>query len=300
MQLNCDTKQIKGHIAFDHPMARLNTWRVGGNAECFFEPNDEGDLSFFLSQCVVDQAITFLGLGSNMLIRDGGINGIVITLRKGFKSIEMTSQSSVRVGAGVACGTLARYCLKHHLQGLSFMAGIPGTVGGALRMNAGAFGHSTWDCVHTAETIDDQGETHRYLKDQIKTDYRYTELPAKQWFIFAEFELSQADTNIDQRSEINQLLEQRNVSQPIDTLNCGSVFKNPSNAYAAELIEKCNLKGYSIGDAQVSTKHANFIVNKGNASAKDIEALISYVKETVNQKTKIKLEEEVVIVGEPI
>lgn len=298
INLSGDISRIKGDIVFNHPLSRMNTWRTGGNAECLFEPADTEDLTFFLAECRGDLAVTFLGLGSNTLIRDGGINGVVITLRKGLKSIGEINNHTIQVGAGVACGSLARHCMAHNMQGLEFFAGIPGTVGGALRMNAGAFGNATWERVVSVKTIDLQGEVRHQQPDEFNVSYRSVEMPEGLWFVGAEFSLNDMQDTGQAREELTEMLHKRNASQPVNNPSCGSVFKNPPNAYAAKLIEECGLKSYAIGGAKVSEKHANFIINCGDASAKDIEDLICYVQKTVKEKTDIDLQPEVVIVGE--
>ncbi len=296
MRLNCDTNRLQGRLTFNHPLHRLNTWRVGGNADCFFEPENDKDLAFFLAECAHQQPVLCLGLGSNVLIRDGGVRGCVITLRKGFKQITQLSEYVVRAEAGVSCGRLARYCANRNLGDLMFMACIPGTVGGALKMNAGAFDGSAWEYVRAAETIDSRGEQRRYAASDFAVAYRSVEVPPGQWFTAAEFELFSSDK--DARAQIDEQLRKRQQTQPVGELNCGSVFKNPEKHYAAKLIEQCGLCGHAIGDAVVSEKHANFIVNRGHASASDIESLIGLVKDTVARETGVCLEPEVIIVGE--
>ena len=296
--LNCDTTRIKGGLLFDHPLARLNTWRVGGTAECFFEPADEEDLSFFLARCAGGHPVMCLGLGSNTLVRDGGVRGVVVSLRKGFKEIARLQQDVVRAGAGASCGQLARYCANRDLAGLAFMAGIPGTVGGALKMNAGAFGGATWDRVVAVETIDAGGTVRRQAAGEFEAGYRSVAMPPGVWFIAAEFQASRSEVAGSERKRVDELLRRRNLSQPVGDLNCGSVFKNPHGRYAAELIEGCGLKRCAVGGAEVSARHANFIVNRGGASAREIETLIRHVADTVRNETGVSLEPEVVIVGE--
>lgn len=298
IDLQCDTEQLRGKVLFDHPLARLNTWRTGGAAQCFFEPADGEDLAFFLKRCCSQQSVMFLGLGSNTLVRDGGINGVVISLRKSFKGMEEINSTTIRVEAGVSCASLARYCAAKDIENLVFMAGIPGTVGGALRMNAGAFGCATWDHVLTTEVIDTSGNIRCRQRDDFTVAYRSVDIEDSEWFLSAEFRLQHAGTSGSAKTKVDEMLESRNQTQPVNEPNCGSVFKNPPSNYAAELIESCGLKGYAIGGAQVSEKHANFIVNKGQSSSSDIEALIKHVQETVAKETGVDLELEVMIVGE--
>lgn len=301
MRLNCDTKVLRGELSYDRTMKPLNSWKVGGASECFYKPADLDDLVFFLRHCSNGRPITCLGMGSNVLVRDAGISGIVLSMKGALDDVRMADQSQVRAEAGVACARLAKYCVKRGLEGLEFLAGVPGTVGGALAMNAGAFGDDIWRYVDCVELIDRDGLLQTRQTDEFTVAYRQvtlpTDAPAEQWFTAGYFNLTPGGDAEVLQQRIKQLLQKRNETQPIGLANCGSVFKNPPNDYSARLIEACGLKGYVIGDAQVSDKHANFIINRGNASAEDIEALIHYVRDTVEQQTGIRLELEVKVIG---
>ena len=299
IRLACDTAALRGGLHFDCRLARLNSWRVGGSGDCLFEPRDADDLGYFLSACAAGHPVTCIGLGSNVLIRDGGVRGVVISLRKGFASIErLDDGGGVRAGAGAACTRLARYCVGAGLEGLEFMAGIPGTVGGALRMNAGAFGGDTWRRVSSVETITRDGRRRRREPRDFVVAYRRVVMPGEEWFLSAEFRLRRCADAGALRARLKDLLRERARKQPLGEYSCGSVFKNPENDHAARLIEQCGLKSCSVGGAEVSAKHANFIVNRGHATAADIERLIERVRDTVERATGVRLRPEVRIIGD--
>ncbi|GAB4223720.1 MAG: UDP-N-acetylmuramate dehydrogenase [Gammaproteobacteria bacterium] len=288
-----------GKLQYDVPLARYTSWRVGGGAKCVYQPSDVIDLHYFLADLPHDETVLWLGLGSNTLIRDQGLNATVILTLGGLKTLEQVDSHIIRAEAGVSCATLARFSARQGLGGLAFLAGVPGTVGGALRMNAGAHGGETWDYVMCVETIDKQGQVHIRYPDAYNIQYRSVELNnanSAEWFVAAYFKLPHCEVH-DAQQAIKDLLARRAATQPINEYTCGSVFRNPPGDYAARLIEACNLKGVAIGDAYVSPKHANFIVNRGHASAYDIEQLIQHVAQQVKQKFDIELHREVHIIG---
>ncbi|ABS78102.1 UDP-N-acetylenolpyruvoylglucosamine reductase [Coxiella burnetii] len=307
--------RLRGELFCDHPLARYTSWRVGGKAERFYRPADLFDLQDFLTQLPSDEPLTWLGLGSNVLIRDGGIKGTVILTLNRLKELSVVNsqlvfreksgtedffsgngKTIIRAEAGVTCAKLAKFCVSQGLEDGAFFAGIPGTVGGALAMNAGAFGGETWRTVIGVETMNHQGEILKRTPDEFKIHYRQVEGLENQFFIAGYFCFNHGDPD-KAKTAINALLKKRNLSQPIGKYSCGSVFRNPPGDYAARLIESAGLKGKSIGNAEVSEKHANFILNKGNASAADIEALIHYVAQHVSQNHGIQLVKEVHIIG---
>ncbi len=291
--------QLRGSLKNNEPMARHTSWRVGGPADCYYEPADVDDLADFIGQLPVDEPLMWVGLGSNLLVRDGGIRGTIIVTTGLLNEMTVIDSKTVRVEAGVSCAKVARFCARQQWIGAEFLAGIPGTMGGALAMNAGAFGGETWEHVTMVETIDNRGHRHlRQLKDY-QVAYRSVTGPENEWFVAAHLELEMGDAEAASR-RIKELLEKRNVSQPIGQASCGSVFRNPEGDYAARLIEACGLKGHSIGGACVSEKHANFIINTGTASAADIEAMIEYVADEVCKQHGIQLVREVHIVGESL
>jgi UDP-N-acetylmuramate dehydrogenase len=280
----------------NEPMARHTSWHVGGPADLFFTPLDVADLAAFLRSLSPSTPILWIGLGSNLLVRDGGIRGAVIDTHGVFAELERLNDNDVWSGAGVACAKLAKQCIKWGLGPAEFFAGIPGTLGGALAMNAGAFGGETWNHVLSVATLDRAGVRRERSASEYRVSYRHVEGPAEEWFLGARLRFEQRP---DVSSEdIRLLLARRKATQPIGEWSCGSVFTNPPGNHAAKLIDTAGLKGFRIGGARVSEMHANFIVNDGHASAADIEQLIAHVQRTVEQVHGIRLTPEVRMVGE--
>jgi UDP-N-acetylmuramate dehydrogenase len=279
-------------------LSRHTSWHVGGPADAWFAPRDVEDLSAFLRALPAGVPVTWVGLGSNLLVRDAGIRGVVICPHGALGRLERLDATHVRAEAGVPCARLGRQAVKWGLGPASFFAGIPGTLGGALAMNAGAWGGETWPRVVEVETIDRAGEVRRRAASEYQVGYRSVVPPAAgEWFVAATLRFEpdpQASTD-----SIRRLLEQRLASQPIGEWSCGSVFTNPPGDHAARLIESAGLKGHRVGDAMVSPKHANFIVNLGHARAADLEAVIRHVQDTVEQVHGVRLRPEVRVLGEP-
>ncbi len=285
-------------LRFREPMARHVSWRAGGHADRFYAPRDVQDLSGFLRSVARHEPLLFVGLGSNLLVRDGGFRGTVILTHQA-KLAPQLRDRALYAEAGVASPKVARFAALHHLTGAEFMAGIPGTVGGALAMNAGCYGSETWQIAARAVTIDRDGELHERSKDEFDVAYRHCRCPGEEWFVGAYFALQPGDGDAS-RARIKDLLARRLATQPLQLPNAGSVFRNPPGDHAARLIESCGLKGLQRGAARVSEKHANFIVNPdGAACAADIEWLILEVKKRVAERTGVELIPEVRIVGEP-
>lgn len=291
------TQSWRGELRYDEPMAAHNSWRAGGAARRFFKPADVADLCDFLQQLDPQEPLLWLGLGSNLLVRDGGFPGTVIFTLGALNEIEWLDTTTLRVGAGVTCSRVARESAKQGLTGVEFLAGIPGTMGGALAMNAGAFGGETWNRVAAVDTVDRTGQMHARQPDEYRVSYRSVEGAADEWFVAATLRLEAGDALLAQQ-HIRQLLAQRGESQPVQQNSCGSVFRNPPGDHAARLIEATGLKGRTLGGAQVSEKHANFIINTGTATAADIETLLNQVQGCVEQAHGVRLEAEVRIVGE--
>ncbi|MBE0434949.1 MAG: UDP-N-acetylmuramate dehydrogenase [Methylomicrobium sp.] len=291
--------EIKGQLLAHEKLAKYTSWRVGGEADWMFIPQDKQDLINFIKSQQGREPLFWLGLGSNLLVRDGGIRGTVINTRNRLKSMSKKDGCRVYVEAGVPCALIARYCGEQGMVGAEFLAGIPGTLGGALKMNAGAFGGETWAIVDSVETVDAFGQVRQRNRPDYDIAYRSVSGPAQEWFLSAELRLEPGDV-AESQQKIKILLERRNQTQPTNQPSCGSVFKNPPGDFAARLIEACGLKGYRIGGAEVSAKHANFIVNTGGANAADIEALIGYVQDTVETMQGIRLLTEVCVVGESL
>jgi UDP-N-acetylmuramate dehydrogenase len=306
------TPALRGRLEFYADMGRFVSWRAGGKADRLYTPADLEDLSAFLQTVPPSEAILFIGLGSNLLIRDGGFRGTVIHLHGALRQLHIEQRRQrawadlnadqfgvVYADAGVASPKLASFAAANNLVGAEFLAGIPGTVGGALAMNAGCYGSETWTYVLQVLTIDRQGELRRRRPDEFKIGYRQC-LPGgrrEEWFLGAWFAFPRGDGEAS-KANIKALLEKRIASQPLNLPNSGSVFRNPPGDHAARLIQACGLKGLTLGGAQVSEKHANFIVNLGGASAADIETLIDTVQAEVEAAHGIKLEREVRILGE--
>ena len=291
---------LRGNLKKQERLARYTSWRVGGPAETFYQPADRDDLAVYLSTLPAEEPLIFMGMGSNLLVRDGGIKGSVINLRSCLNRLELVPEQQgglVYAEAGVMSAQLARFAVKQDLSGSEFLAGIPGSVGGALAMNAGCYGSETWEFVEQVETVDVTGRLRIRRPQEYEVAYRSVRAPAQEWFVagWFRFRVNEADAD---RQRIRELLNRRSESQPINTYSCGSVFRNPPGDHAARLIESCGLKGFRIGGAQVSEKHANFIVNDQGASAADIEQLIEYVRTQVEEKTGVRLQCEVRIVGE--
>ncbi|MDP1602183.1 MAG: UDP-N-acetylmuramate dehydrogenase [Legionella sp.] len=289
----------QGQLLKNEPLADYTTWRVGGTAKQLYKPANIDDLAIFLKSLPENEPLVWLGLGSNSLIRDRGFNGTVVLTQGCLMAIQMLDEQHVRVEAGVSCATMARFCARNNLAGGEFWAGIPGTMGGALRMNAGCFGGETWQQVVEVETMNRAGvQTTRKASD-FSVSYRHVEgLNDDEWFTAATCRLEKGEKEKSLQL-IKELLAHRANTQPTSEYNCGSVFRNPPGNFAALLIESCGLKGRQLGGAIVSTKHANFIINQqGSASADDIESLIVLVRDTVNQKTQIELIREVHIIGD--
>lgn len=303
---------LRGRFLYNEPMKKHLSWRAGGVAQRVYIPADLEDLTWLVRAVPAHEAIHMIGLGSNLLVRDGGVRGVVILLHGVLTRLAIESRSQglppappgvdsalVYAEAGVASAKLARFAANHGLIGGEFWAGIPGTVGGAIAMNAGCHGSETWDKLAQVRTLDRQGRLNERLPDEYVTGYRHVALRQmhEEWFIGGWFRLERGD-GAAARARIKELLQRRIEAQPLQLPNAGSVFRNPPGDHAARLIESCGLKGYRIGDAQVSEKHANFIVNFGQATASDIEHLIEHVEETVAARTNVRLIREVRIIGE--
>ena len=294
-------KQLTGRLLTNEMLAKYTSWRVGGPARQLYLPAGRDDLLRFLRQQAAAGDLFWMGQGSNLLIRDGGINGTVINTRGRLKAMALTTATSVTVEAGASCAQVARFCVRKGLTGGEFLAGIPGTIGGALKMNAGAFGGETWNIVNSVQLVNIQGELVSRQAKEFAVSYRRVEWPKQQqeWFLTATLHLTQGEA-LQSEKKIRELLTKRAQTQPTNLPSCGSVFRNPPADHAARLIELSGLKGHVIGGARVSDKHANFIVNTGRATAADIEALIEYVAEVVVQQQGVRLETEVCIVGEKL
>jgi UDP-N-acetylmuramate dehydrogenase len=310
-----ETKRTaRGELRLRESMARHVTWRAGGAAQTAYFPLDLSDLARFIRTVPAAEPVHVVGLGSNLLVRDGGLRGTVIFTHRSLRALRFApgggETGEIHAEAGVASPKVARFAALHELAGAEFLAGIPGTVGGALAMNAGCFGGETWEIVATAMTLNRAGALHERSRDDYHIDYRHVQLkaegphpssliphPSEEWFVAATFRLKRGSGK-ESRHKIADLLKRRIATQPLADPNAGSVFRNPRGDYAARMIEACGLKGHAIGGAAISDKHANFIVNRGGARAADIEALIELAERRVKEKFGIVLEREVRIVGD--
>jgi UDP-N-acetylmuramate dehydrogenase len=288
-------QEILGTVLRDEPMARHTSLRVGGAADWFAVPVDSDDLQTLLA-LLGEFEVPFLvvGGGSNLLVRDGGIRGCVISLER-FALLEREEDCLVRAGAGVETAALARFCRDQGLTGLEFLVGIPGSVGGAVAMNAGAGGSEIVETLETLTTLKEQTLAKRE-KSQLTFGYRFLHLEPGELVLKASFRLTKGDPE-EIGGRINSFLEKRRATQQVGFPNAGSFFKNPPEGSAWRFIDAAGLRGVRIGGAEVSTVHANFLVNRGGATAADFLALASRVKEKVRQLSGIELEEEVRIVG---
>ena len=294
---------LRGQLRQREPMARHVSWRAGGAADQAYLPADLADLQAFLRTRATGEAIWFVGLGSNLLVRDRGLRGTVVLTHRGLRRFEVDlGRREVVAEAGVACPRIARVAAVNGLAGAEFLAGIPGTLGGALAMNAGCYGGETWHVIAHARTIDRRGNLHERAPTDYDIGYRSVVRRAaphlvEEWFVGATLRLARGDSTAA-RERIRELLALRLASQPLNQPNAGSVFRNPPGDHAARLIEACALKGHAIGGAMISPRHANFIVNTGAAHAADIEALIDLAQRAVREKFGTELEREVRIIGE--
>jgi len=314
---------LRGRLSEHEPMSRHVSWRAGGAARRAYLPADAEDLAHALQALPADEPVCVVGLGSNLLVRDGGFPGTVVFTHGALKAIALTPERLLYAEAGVAGAKVARFAALHGLRAAEFLSGIPGTVGGALAMNAGCYGGETWRIVDKVLTVDRAGAFHARTPADYDIGYRtvvrrdegermkdeedrrddgdpssLVPHPSEEWFVAASFRLPDGDP-AQARGEIRQLLQRRLETQPLDRPNAGSVFRNPQGDYAARLIEACGLKGRRSGGAMISDKHANFIVNAGGASAADIEALIDLAQRTVRERFGVDLVREVRIIGEP-
>ena len=291
---------IRGELRKDEPMSRHVSWRAGGCVAQFFKPADLADLQAFLPTLAKDEPVLFVGLGSNLLVRDAGFDGTVVLTTPMLHGLTLDEADATLVcaGAGVASPHVAKFAARHALAAAEWLAGVPGTIGGALAMNAGCYGTETWEQVVDCTTIDRDGVLHTRTAADYDIGYRHVaaKYVNEEWFVAARFRFPVGDAALA-KARIKELLTRRMASQPLDKPNAGSTFRNPPGDHAARLIEACGLKGFTIGGAQVSIKHANFIINTGTASAADIENMIGHMQATVKEKTGVELVREVKIVG---
>jgi len=288
--------EFEARLKRNEPMSRHTSWHVGGPADAFFSPRDRADLLAFLVSLPEGTPLFWLGLGSNLLVRDGGIRGVVIDTT-GLARLERVNDTVITCEAGVLCARIARQCVKWGIGPAEFLAGIPGTLGGALAMNAGAFGGETWPRVRSVDICDARGVDRRRDAREYTFGYRHIVPPAAhEYFLAATLEFEPRPGITDEA--MKEMLAKRKETQPIGEWSCGSTFTNPPGDHAARLIEAAGLKGHRVGGIQVSPKHANFLVNTGEATAADVEALVAYIQLQVREKFDVVLTPEFRTAGE--
>jgi len=296
------TTVLRGILRLNEPMSKHVSWRAGGVAARAYVPADRADLTAFLATLPQREPLYFVGLGSNLLVRDGGYRGTVVLMHSP-RGVMRAEGELIYAEAGFACPKLARFAATRGFEGAEFLAGVPGTVGGALAMNAGCYGSETWDVVAKVLTVSRAGKLSERSPGDFATGYRRVELRGSrlgedEWFLAAWFRFRPGDEK-RARARIKELLAKRIEEQPLELPNAGSIFRNPPGDHAARLVEASGLKGHEIGGARISEKHANFIVNpKGKARAADIEALIEHARDAVRRRFGVELIPEVRIIGE--
>jgi UDP-N-acetylmuramate dehydrogenase len=289
--------QLRGRLVSDQPLASFTWFRTGGPAQAFFTPADEDDLSYFLQNLPPEIPLTLIGAGSNMIIRDGGVPGIVMRLAgKAFTEISIEDGTRLRAGAAVPDVKVARAAADAGIAGLSFFRGIPGCIGGALRMNAGAHGGETTDVLMEARGLDRQGRAHVFSHADMGFSYRHSSVPADIIFTQALFQ-GRPGVPAVILAEMDEITAAREAAQPIKEKTGGSTFKNPPDAKAWQLVDAAGCRGLVVGDAQVSQMHCNFLINRGNASSADIENLGEAVRRRVKNNSGVELEWEIKRIG---
>jgi UDP-N-acetylmuramate dehydrogenase len=287
--------ELRGRLLANQPLAELTWFRVGGPAQLLFVPEDETDLGYFLARLPAEVPVTVIGLGSNLIVRDGGVPGAVVRLGRGFNGIG-TDGTQIRAGAAVPDVKVARAAQEAGIAGLSFMRGIPGAVGGALRMNGGAYGRETTDALVEARAVDRHGNMHVLTNADMHYAYRHCGAPDDYIFTEALFAGERGDSDFI-AAEMEKITEARESTQPVKSRTGGSTFKNPSGRKAWQLIDAAGCRGLKAGDAQVSEMHCNFLINRGNASAADIEQLGETVRGKVEAHSGVSLEWEIKRIG---
>jgi UDP-N-acetylenolpyruvoylglucosamine reductase len=296
----------RGKLLFDVSLKELTTWKIGGTADQLYWPHDLFDLQNFIKTVPKDTPITWLGLGSNSLVSDKGVRGVVILTQGALKEIseefwespDGNSVSLIRAESGAASAQAARFSVKLQRTGIEFLAGVPGSIGGALVMNAGACGGEAWQYVHHVETLDREGVIHERFPQDFEISYRSVKgLPQDEWFVSAYFQLPQGVSE-EAQQKIREYLDHRTKTQPANLPSCGCVFKNPVGNYASKMIDELGLKGTEVGGLKISDKHANFMINTGTATAKDAENLIALVQQKAQDQYGVLLHPEVKLIGD--
>jgi UDP-N-acetylmuramate dehydrogenase len=287
---------LRGRLLANEPLAPLTWFRVGGPAQVLFMPEDEADLAYFLGQLPADIPVMVVGLGSNLIVRDGGVPGVVIRLGRGFGDVKVEPGERVRAGTAVPDVKVSRVAQEAAIAGLAFFRGIPGAIGGALRMNGGAYGRETKDALIEARGVDRQGNVRVFSNADLHYTYRHCGAPDDIIFTEALFQGSPGDAKAI-AAEMDKITESREATQPIKSRTGGSTFKNPPGHKAWQLIDAAGCRGFKVGDAQVSELHCNFLINLGNATAADIETLGETVRRRVKETSGVDLDWEIKRIG---
>lgn len=290
------TEPFQGCLEKDVDLSRLNSWRIGGRVKQTYQPSDLDDLSQFLASLPDVEQILFIGLGSNVLFSDGQLDATVILTQGNLDGLSIDETGVICAGAGVTCAKMAKFGARKGMCRAAFFAGVPGTIGGALKMNAGAYGEETWPFVVAVDVIDRHGQIEHLSASEFQYAYRHLEGLKNRWFVAGYFQIPEEGDVEEAKLAIKKLLKMRSDQQPIGSFNCGSVFRNPEGDHAARLIEASGLKGYQVGCAHVSEKHANFMINTGGATASEMRQLIAHVQQVVHAQHGIWLNQEVQIV----
>lgn len=291
-----DLPEVRGSYRCDAALSKSVWFQVGGMADVLFKPDDADDLANFLQQLNSDIPVTVLGVGSNILVRDGGVRGVVVRLGRGFAGIEVNG-NRVSAGAGALSGNVAKVAQQHGLTGLEFLIGIPGTIGGNVAMNAGAYGHEVKDSLVEVHAVSRSGKQRVFTNDEMGFGYRHHSLDGEWIFTQAVFEVAPGDAEAIE-AEMLRIVEERTDSQPVRARTGGSTFTNPPGKKAWELIDAAGCRGLSMGGAQVSQKHCNFLINNGDATAADLEALCDEVHDRVLKDSGVDLHREIKVIGE--
>jgi UDP-N-acetylmuramate dehydrogenase len=294
--LNARLPKLRGRLLANQSLAELTWFRVGGPAQVLFMPEDEADLAYMLAGLPEEIPVTVVGLGSNLIVRDGGVPGVVVRLGRGFGEVKVEAGGRIRAGAAVPDVKVGRAAQESGLAGLAFFRGIPGAVGGALRMNGGAYGRETKDTLIEARGVDRRGRLHAFTNGDMGFSYRHCGVPEDVIFTEALFQGTPGDRSAI-AVEMERITEAREATQPIKSRTGGSTFKNPSGHKAWQLIDAAGCRSLRVGDAQVSEMHCNFLINLGNACAADIETLGETVRERVKKNSGIELEWEIKRIG---
>lgn len=295
-ELKSRMPQLRGRLIANQPLADLTWFRVGGPAQVLFTPEDESDLAYFMQNLPSDSPVIVVGLGSNLIVRDGGVPGIVVRLGKGFSDVKVEDGTRIRAGTAVPDVKVARAAQDAGIAGLSFMRGIPGGIGGALRMNGGAYGRETKDALVEARGVDRKGNVHVFRNGDMHYTYRHCGAPEDIIFTQALFQGEPGDRAVI-AAEMEKITEAREATQPIKSRTGGSTFKNPDGHKAWQLIDAAGCRGLVVGDAQVSELHCNFLINRGNATAHDIETLGETVRKRVKETSGVTLDWEIKRIG---